>query len=505
LGGAWSNALSCAEIISQQGRKRSSPLIASAPEVPAMRVLTAIGLCAGAAAAFAGPADDARQTASELRDGLLGGRGAAEIARNLSDRVGPRPAGSEGAGAARRWAVAELGRLGLRNVREEPLMEPHWVRGASAAEIVEPVRQRLVIAALGGSGGTPAEGLEGEVLAAENVAALEALAAKDPSIARGRIVFFTERMSRSRDGSGYSRAVAIRWGGAEAARKLGAAAVLIRSVGTSSTRLPHTGIMSVPSGVPALPAAALSGPDADLLERIVATERARVHLVLGCRTEPDVAGANVVGEIPGSSAPEEVVLIGAHLDSWDLGTGALDDAAGVGIVCEAARAIAALPRRPRRTIRVVLFADEESGGRGAAAYAAAHRAELDRHVAAFEMDFGTDRVYRVAASGGPEADGVLGAAAGLLSPLGIAAGGHDANGGSDVGGLRAFGVPLFDLDQDGSRYFDFHHSADDTADKLDGANLAQATAATAALAWLIADEPGTPGRIPPEKRKVESW
>ena len=165
-----------------------------------MRVLTAIGLCAGAAAALAGTADDAIQTAARLRDALLGGRGAAEIARDLSDRVGPRPSGSEGTRTARRWAVAELARLGLRNVREEPLMEPHWVRGAAAAEIVAPVRQRLEIAALGGSGGTPPEGVEGEVLAAENVAALEALAAKDPSIARGRVVFFTERMEQTRDG-----------------------------------------------------------------------------------------------------------------------------------------------------------------------------------------------------------------------------------------------------------------------------------------------------------------
>ena len=470
-----------------------------------MRVLKTAGLCALACFAAAAPSDDPRQTAAALRDALAGGRGAAEIARDLCDRAGPRLAGSAGARDARSWAGGELVRLGLANVREEPLLEPQWVRGTETAEIVAPVRQRLAITALGGSGATPPDGIEASVLAARDVASLEALAARDPEAARGRIVFFTERTERTRDGSGYGRAVGIRWSGAGAARKLGAAAVLIRSVGTSSTRLPHTGIMRVDPGVAPLPAAALSAPDADLLERIARANPARVRLTLGCRTEPRVPGANVVGEISGSDRPGEIVLVGAHLDSWDLGTGAIDDGAGVGIVCEAARAIAALPRRPRRTIRVVLFADEESGGSGAAAYREAHRAELDRHVAALEMDLGTDRVYKVAASGGPEAEGVVAAAAALLAPLGVAGHALEAGGGSDVSGLRAFGVPLLDLDQDASRYFDFHHSADDTADKLDPANLAQATAATAALVWLVADEPGTLGRIPPEKRKVREW
>ncbi len=456
-------------------------------------------------AALAAPPDATLRTARELRDALAGGRGAAEIVRDLCDRVGPRPAGSDGAREARRWALRELARLGLRNVHEEPLKEPRWVRGTEAAEIVAPVRQKLAIAALGGSGATPAGGLEAEVLATRDVETLAALAAKDPVVAKGKIVFLEERTERTRDGSGYGRAVPIRYAGPDAARRLGAIAVVIRSVGTSSTRLPHTGVTKVEPGVPPFPSAALAAPDADLLERLAASGPVRLRLTLGCRREADVRGGNVVGEVPGSERPDEVVLLGAHLDSWDLGTGAIDDGAGVGIVAEAARAIAALPRAPRRTVRVVLFADEESGGSGARAYAAAHRAELDRHVAALEMDLGTDRVYRIDAEGGPEAASFAAAAADLLAPLGIAERGAEASGGSDVGGLRAFGVPLVDLDQDASRYFDFHHSADDTFDKIDAANLAQATAATAVVAWLVADAPGTLGRIPPEKRTVKSW
>ena len=469
-----------------------------------MSLFAAVQVLLGAAA-LAGPTDPTLQIAAVLRDRLLGGRGAAEIAGSLCDGVGPRLAGSDGAREARRWAVRELARLGLRNVHEEPLTEPRWVRGAETAEIVSPVRQRLAVAALGGSGPTPRDGIEAEVLATKNLETLAALAAKEPAIARGRIVFFTERTDRTRDGSGYGRAVSIRYGGPDEARKLGAAAVVIRSVGTSSTRLPHTGVMKVEPGIAPLPAAALSAPDADLLERIAAGGVVRLRLTLGCRTEPDAPGANVVGEIPGSERPEEIVLLAAHLDSWDLGTGAIDDGAGVGIVAEAVRAIAVLPRAPRRTLRVVLFADEENGGRGGAAYANAHRGELDRHVAALEMDLGTDRVYRIAASGGPEADAVVGAVEELLRPIGVAERAADAGGGSDVAGLRAFGVPMLDLNQDASRYFDFHHSADDTVDKIDPANLAQATAAAAVLAWVVADEPGTLGRIPPEKRTVKHW
>jgi len=466
-----------------------------------MNVFASFGAFLGAAA-LAGLPVPTLQTAVSLRDTLVGGRGAAEIARSLCDRVGPRLAGSNGAVEARRWAVEELTRLGLRNVHEESLMEPRWVRGTETAEIVSPVRQRLVVTALGGSGATPEGGVERPIVATRDVETLAALGAAG---VRDRIVFFTERTERTRDGSGYGKAVSIRYAGPSEARKLGAAAVLIRSVGTSSTRLPHTGVMKTEAGIPPLPAAALSAPDADLLERIAAAGPVRLRLTLGCRTEADVAGANVVGEIRGSDRPEEIVLLGAHLDSWDLGTGAIDDAAGVGIVGEAARAIVALSRPPRRTIRVVLYANEENGDRGGEAYRDAHRAELDRHVAALEMDLGTDRVYRVAASGGPEANGVVAAAAQLLRPIGVSERGNDAGGGVDVGPLRAFGVPMLALAQDASRYFDFHHSADDTFDKIDAANLAQATAATAALAWIVADEPGTLGRIPPEKRKERAW
>ncbi|MGH9441701.1 MAG: M20/M25/M40 family metallo-hydrolase, partial [Thermoanaerobaculia bacterium] len=268
---------------------------------------------------------------------------------------------------------------------------------------------------------------------------------------------------------------------------------------------PHTGAMKVEAGTRTLPAAALSGPDADLLERLAGRGAVRVRYVLGCRTLPDQKAANIVGDLRGSKSPEEVVLLGAHLDSWDLGTGAIDDGAGIGIVIEAALRIAALPRRPARTLRVVLFANEENGERGALAYAKAHESEAAKYVAALEMDLGTDRVYKMSWLAGPEGSGSLGEIAGLLKPLGIAETASETDGGSDVGPLRAFGVPLIELNQDASHYFDIHHSADDTFDKIDAANFAQAAAATAVVAYVAADMPGTFGRVPFEKRKIPQW
>jgi hypothetical protein len=339
----------------------------------------------------------------------------------------------------------------------------------------------------------------------ENVPVLQRLLGKEPGAVRGAIVFFRQRMERTREGSGYGATVPIRFAGPFEAAKGGAAGVLIRTVGTSTSRLPHTGAMKTDAGSRILPAAALSGPDADLLERLAARGSVTVRFTLGCGTLPDREGANVVGEIRGSKRPDEIVLLGAHLDSWELGTGAIDDGAGVGIVIEAARLIAALPKRPARTIRVVLFANEENGGRGSLAYAKAHEAEAARHALALEMDLGTDRVYKMSWLAGPEGQEPLREIADLLKPLGIAETAAETDGGSDVGRLRSFGVPLVELNQDASRYFDIHHSADDTFDKIDAENLKQVVAATAVVAYVAADMPGTFGRVPEDKRKVPEW
>ena len=461
-------------------------------------LLTAGILCA--AAVIAPLPETIMQTAATLRDSLRSGQGAARIARDLADRAGHRLAGSPGSAAARVWALDEMRALGFEHVREEKLLEPRWERGIETAEIV-PGGPALAVTALGGSGPTPAGGISRPVVLVRDVESLSALVAREPDAVRDRIVFFTERMERTRDGAGYGRTVAIRFRGPAEARKAGAAGVLIRSVGTSDSRFPHTGATALEPEEPPFPAAALSFSDADRLERLSAAAPVTVRLTLGCRWRSEVEGANVIGELRGASRPDEIVLLGAHLDAWDVGTGAIDDAAGVGVVCEALRAIGALAKRPSRTVRVVLFANEENGGRGAKAYAEAHGAELARHVLAVEIDLGTDRVYRISSITGPEGRDAIAAMRALLAPLGISESADDTDGGADTGTLRPFGVPLIELDQDATRYFDFHHSADDTAEKIDPAHLAQVTAATAVVAYVAAESPDALGRIPEEKRK----
>jgi carboxypeptidase Q len=441
------------------------------------------------------------QEASRLRDSALSLREAAAIVQSLTDEVGPRLSGSPGGRAAEEWAIQKLSALGLTNVHGEPLLEPHWERGVEEGEVVSPHRQKLVLTALGGSPGTGPGGLEAAVLLTEDVSSLHLLLEKEPGAVRGKIVFFNKKMERTRDGSGYGRAVGIRGRGPLEAAKGGALGVLIRTVGTSSARLPHTG--AIDTRGPVVPAAALSGPDADFLERLLTGGASvKVHLTLTCRTLPEAPARNIVGDVRGDGRPEEIVLLGAHLDSWDLGQGAIDDGAGVGIVVEAAHLIAHATHAPRRTVRVVLFANEENGTRGAKAYAEAHKQEADRHIAALEMDFGTDRVYGFSSLTGPEGEEAVSAIFELLRPLGVTENGTEDDGGTDISQLRPLGVPLFSLRQDGTRYFDIHHSADDTFDKIDPVSLQQAVAAVVTFASVAADLPGTFGRVPVSKRAL---
>ena len=432
-----------------------------------------------------------------LQKALLAGRGAADLATELATRVGPRLAGSEGDKRAVVWAEATMRELGFENVRAEPVTVPHWERGEAEGAIVEPYRQRVALAALGGSVGTPEDGITAEIVATENLASLALI---EPERVRGRIVYFGERMVRARDGAGYSKTVEIRSKGALEAQKLGALAVLIRSVGTDSSRLPHTGAMTQEPAAAVIPAAALSNADADLLEEMAKAGRPLTfHLRLTCRKLPDEPSANVIGEVRGREKPDEIVVLGAHLDSWDLGTGAQDDGTGVGLVLEASRAIAALPERPRRTIRVVLYANEEFGLSGGKAYAKEHEAELALHQAALESDFGTGKVYRLRGRTAPQEKGVVDELLPLVSGLGVALDAVEAaSGGADISTIRKLGVPVFDLSHDGTRYFDIHHSADDTADKIVPQDLAQATAAFASIAWALAERPALLSRTPPE-------
>jgi Zn-dependent M28 family amino/carboxypeptidase len=277
--------------------------------------------------------------------------------------------------------------------------------------------------------------------------------------------------------------------------------VVIRSVGTSINRLPHTGSLSYASGVPKIPAAALSHPDADLLARLLKGGKpVRLRFRLACGDRPDAVSQNILGEVAGRELPEEIVVVSCHIDSWDLGTGAVDDGAGCAIAIETARLISTSPQRPRRTVRVVLFANEESGLAGGRTYAVEHAAELPKHVAAFEADSGTEKPTGFSWNAGPSARGVIGEIARLLEPIMIPKVEEGGGGGADISPLLKAGVPLLGLSQETARYFDIHHSADDTFDKIEKAHLDQATAALAALVYAVADLPERLAPIPEGSR-----
>ncbi len=439
----------------------------------------------------------------DLQRAILGGHGAVDAVASITTEVGARLAGSPGDKLAVAWALKTMGERGLVNVHAEPVKVPVWQRGVETASIVAPIAHRLAVTALGWSGATPAKGIEADVVRFDS---LDALKGAEPKALAGKIVFLDVKMQEPGAMSDYGHAVGARGSGPAEAAKKGALAIVIRSIGTDDSRFPHTGAMHKEKDAKsALPAGALSNADADLLERVLAAHgSARLALNLGPRWLPDADSANVVGDIPGSDKPGEIVLLGAHLDSWDLGEGAIDDGAGCGIVLEAGRALAALPTKPRRTIRVVLFAAEENSLAGGKEYAKAHAAEAAAHIAAIEADSGTGRVVRLALLGPASARERFAAIAPLLEPLSVAASPDKAHGGADVSPLAALGVPLVDLAQDPARYFDTHHTANDVVARIDAPALSQAAAAFATTAWAIADMGGDLGRVPEEDRERET-
>jgi hypothetical protein len=380
--------------------------------------------------------------------------------------------------------------LGFANVRTQEFDTPYWVRGLERAEVTSPFPQALTVTALGGSVSTGEQGVAGEIVI---LPALKALKAQADGALAGKIVFIDEVMARTQDGSGYGVAVQKRTEAAYEARRAGAVAALIRSVGTSSHRFAHTGQMHSARRTPypdSVPAAALSAPDADQLARMAKRgQPIRVKLVLTPEMRPPAVSGNVIAEIPGREAPQEIVLVGAHLDSWDLGTGAVDDGAGVAIVTAAARLLASTQKQaPRRTIRVVLFGAEENGLIGAKHYADSHKDELDRHIFAAESDFGADLIWRFAS--GNVAEGKLPlvkAIQEILAPLGVVPGNNSARGGPDLYFLHGAGVPVADLRQNGRDYFDLHHTPNDTLDKIDPEKLKQNVAVYAAFLSLVAN------------------
>ncbi len=423
--------------------------------------------------------------------------GAYETIRGLLEAAGPRLAGSPGDALAVAWAVRALEAQGFQNVHTEPVLAPHWERGEESGELVLPIPLKLSLCALGGSVGTPEAGVEADVVEAASLEAVDALGEK----ARGKIVLIWKVMERSSEGAGYGATVPIRSNGASRAAKVGAVAVVIRSVGTSNARFPHTGALNYADGVPPIPAAALAVNDADLLHAYLAKgRRVRLKLRLGAKTLPDAKTANVVGEIPGREKPGEIVLVGGHLDSWDLGMGAVDDGAGCGIAIESARLVGKLPKRPKRTIRVVLFANEENGLAGGRAYAKAHADELSRHVAAVETDSGAGRVRGFGWSAGAGTEPLATELGAALAPFGLGEV-RKGGGGADISPMRAAGVPMFSPVQDSSRYFDIHHTADDMFDKIDREELNTGVAAISALLYTLAETETAPERIPEGERE----
>ena len=444
----------------------------------------AVALPASAAQRDTHIPDASLKVAETLRERALADDTAWKLVESLTTEVGPRPAGSDADMRAVKWAEAKFKQLGYDSVRLEPVAIRKWVRRSERGEVLGAHAQPLTLTALGGSpGGT----VEGEVVRFADFASLEAAA--DGSLA-GRIAFVDYRMQASREGSDYRTGSQIRGRGPTAAIKKGAVGFLMRSAGTDHTRRsPHTGGTRFADGVVPVLSAALSNPDADQLARLVAIGPTRVRVALDTGWEGEATSYNVIGEIRGRSKPDEVVMIGGHLDSWDLGTGAIDDGAGIGITMAAVALIGQLKNAPARTIRVVAFANEEHGLDGGRTYAQSQANNITRHQLMAESDFGAGRIYAFNTSAPTHALAAERQIADALKPLGIEL--TDKGGpGPDLGPFAQLGAAWAYLAQDGTDYFDYHHSPDDTLDKIDPEALKQNAAAYAVFAYLAADAAG---------------
>ncbi|AWV08319.1 M28 family peptidase [Marilutibacter maris] len=463
--------------VSPLGRTATLALALAAALVVAAPVVIGTANAGEAESTIPAPALD---SVAGLREQALASDLGYRITESLTTEVGPRLAGSEADARAVAWAVAKFKALGYDKVWTEPVTFPKWERRSESARIVGANAQPLTVTALGGS---PAGTVEAEVVRFADLAALEA--APVGSLA-GKIAFIDYRMERARDGRGYGPGSRVRSGGPSAAIRAGAAAFVMRSAGTDSHRNPHTGITRFDDDLTPVPSAALSVPDADQLARLLALGPVRLRLALDCGWDGEYTSQNVIGQIDGSAHPEEVVLIGGHLDSWDLGTGAVDDGAGVGITMAAGALIGRLPQRPARSIRVVAFANEEQGLHGGKAYAEAHKDQVHRHVIGAESDFGAGRIYGYSSSAPAYAEAADRAIAEALAPLGIEHMPGQGGPGPDIGPIAAKGAAWARLAQDGTDYFDLHHTPDDTLDKIDPQALAQNVAAYAVFAYLAA-------------------
>jgi hypothetical protein len=450
-----------------------------------MKLIIITALLFSTSAALAQPTSHslpATSTAAMRDDALRNDMLAYDIVEGLTTEVGPRLAGTEAEARAREWMAARFRALGFSNVRVETYDMPVWVRGEERAEIVAPFPQPLVVTALGNSGATPPAGLTAQVVGFDSLADLEA--ALEAQV-RGKIVFVSHGMTATQDGSQYGYFGAARRTGPSVASRKGAAGIVIRSIGTDYHRNPHTGVQMWAAGVTPIPAGALSLPDAEQLQRMLKRGKpVTMKLTLTPRNLGMRQSGNVIADVPGTDKNAGMVLIGGHLDSWDLGTGAFDDASGVAITAAAAKRIMDAGR-PRRTIRVVWFGAEEVGGDGSKAYRAAHANEKVAFVS--ESDFGADRIWRLDAGFAPANAALVDRLANVLAPLGIARSSEAATAGADLGAWARAGVAAVDLQQDGTRYFAFHHTPDDTLDKVDPEQLRQNVAAWTAMLSVVAN------------------
>jgi Peptidase family M28 len=446
-------------------------------------LLTASGLATAAETHI--PAA-AVQTATQLRDKAMADDTGYQIVASLTTEIGPRIAGGVNDQRARDWAIAKFKQLGYDKVYTEAVTYPLWQRRSEHGSIVAPFPQPLTLTALGFSAGTPKGGLTADVIKFDS---LDALKAADPASVKGRIVYIGFRMTRQKDGHDYAKGTAIRTGGPAIASSKGAAGFILRSAGTDpNSRTPHAGMTMFKDPAQAIPAAALSNPDADQLERVLAYGKpVRVKLDLDCGLAGTFTGANVIGEITGRKHPEQVVDIGGHLDSWDLGTGAIDDGAGVVVSMQAIHLLSQLGIRPKRTVRFIAWMAEEEGSQGAETYARDHTADIANHIGAIETDSGAGHPTGIYFSGKPALESWLRPVAQTLQPIGANQLVSTPETGEDIATITSKGVPGFAPIQDSRYYFNYHHTAADTVDKVDAHELNENAAVVTVLAYAIAD------------------
>ena len=433
------------------------------------------------------------QELAAIRDAALTDDYAYHQVAHLTENIGPRPVGSPQAQAAIEYVAGEMRKLGLE-VRLEPVQARHWIRGAESAELVEypgqvpRSTQKIVLTALGGNRPTPPEGITADVVVANDFADLDRLGQQNVA---GKIVLFNLAFDKKKADNGYAgeayeEAVLYRALGARRAAGLGAVASLVRSVGGANYRLPHTG----GSRAADIPAGAVTSEDADLIAHLTSQGKVRMHLILTSQTAEEVSTFNVVGDLKGSEHPEQVVIVSGHLDSWDLGTGAIDDAAGVAVAMETAQLMQQLHLRPKRTLRVIAWIDEENLGRGHMEYAKAHAAEMGLLVAAMESDLGASHPLGFRAKISPEAAAQLQPVLEVLRPSGanlllLSKDSPEA----DIDPLAKQGVPALGLLQDGRTYFNYHHTAADTLDKIVPQELRENATAMAVMGYALAAMP----------------